>query len=125
MSRENYLAEALGLYLEAPDTPSRASRRDWAIAADLYRRGVRLEELAHAIRLATLRRRVNSPDRPSDQIHSLAYYRTVLLRLGDDDLHPHYVDYIRQKHDGLRITDTAENPKPRLRSQNPALSRSR
>ena len=80
---------------------------------------------AHAIRLATLRRRVNSPNRPSEQIHSLAYYRTVLLRLSDDDLRPDYIHYILLKHDGLPITDTAENPKPRLRSQNPALSRSR
>ena len=125
MARDQYLAAALGLYLEAPDTPSRASRRDWAIAADLYRSGVRLEELAHAIRLATLRRRVNSPSRPIETIHSLAYYRTVLQRLTDDDLHPDYVDYIRHKHDGLSTTDTEEHRKPRLHSQNPALSRRR
>ncbi len=111
MTREKYLAEALGLYLEAPDTPARASRRDWAIAADLYRRGVPFEQLAHAIRLATLRRRVNSPNRPREQIHSLAYYRTVLLRLSDDDLRPDYLDYIRHKYLGLRITDNPEGRK--------------
>jgi len=119
MNREKYLAEALRLYLKAPDTPARASRRDLRIAADLYRQGVRIEELAHAIRLATLRRRANGL--PTEAIHSLAYYRAVLQRLSDDDLHPDYVHYIRQKHDGLRITDHAETAKPRLRSQNPAL----
>ncbi len=111
MNRDQYLTEALGLYLEAPDTPAWASRRDWAIAADFYRRGVRLEELAHAIRLATLRRRVNSPSPPIETIHSLAYYRTVLQRLGEDDLHPDYVHYIRHKHDRLRTTDAPKNPK--------------
>ena len=120
MTRDQYLAAALGLYLEAPDAPSRASRRDWAIAADFYRSGVQLEELAHAIRLATLRRRGNA--QPTEAIHSLAYYRTVLERLNADDLHPDYVDYIRHKYDGLHTTDTAQNGKPRLRSQNPALS---
>ncbi len=66
-----------------------------------------------------MRRRVS--EQPTDAIHSLAYYRAVLKRLGDDDLHPDYVDYIRKKHDGIRINDTAENLKPRLQSQNPAL----
>ncbi len=124
MTRDQYLAEALRLYLEAPDTPARASRRDWTLAADLYRRGVRLEELAHTIRLATLRRR-STPNSPVNTIHSLAYYRTVLQQLSDDDLHPDYVDYIRQKYDGLRTTNTDEKEKPRLQSQITALSRSR
>ena len=123
MTREKYLATAIGLYLASPDTPSHASRRDWAIAADLYRRGVHLDQLAHAIRLATLRRSVNG--HPTGAIHSLAYYRAVLQRLGDDDLHPDYVDYIQLKYDDLRIKHTEEKPKPRLQSQNLALFRRR
>ncbi len=124
MTREQYLAGVLRLYLAAPDTPERASRRDWAIATDLYRRGVHLEELAHAIRLATLRRR-STANVLAETIHSLAYYRAVLQRLSDEHLRPDYVDYIRQKYDGLQISHTAENRKPRLRSQNPAHSGNR
>ena len=118
MTRNSYLAAAIALYLDSPDTPPRASRNDWAVAADLYRRGVSIEELAHAIRLATLRRRANGM--PTKAIHALAYYRAVLRRLGDDDLHPDYVDYIRQKYEALRINHAEKKTKPRLLSQNPA-----
>ena len=123
MTRQKYLASAIGLYIASPDTPSRASRRDWAVAADLYRRGVHLDQLAHAIRLATLRRRTGGQS--GDAIHSLAYYRAVLQRLGDDDLQPDYVDYIRLKYDDLRVNHAEKKPKPRLQSQNPALLRRR
>ena len=103
MRRNEYLAAALRLYLEAPDTPSRPSHRDRALAGDLYRQGVRLDHLAHAIRLATVRRRLGHLPR-LEPIHSLAYYRTVLDRLSAQDLEPGYVDYVDRRYRQLLVT---------------------
>ena len=119
MRRKQYLAEILRLYVEAPDTPSRPSRRDWAIAAELYSRGVRLDQLAHAIRLATLRRRLGQQPQP-DAIQSLAYYRTVLHRLTDDELDSAYVSYVQRRYQRLCLdsnsdTQTADS-KPESRA---------
>lgn len=99
MNRGQYLEALLSLYLQQPDTPTRASRNDWAIAADFYRRGIALSCLAHAIRLSTLRRYQRSPEEPALQpIRSLAYYRQVLQGLTPDELDPGYVDYVASKH---------------------------
>jgi hypothetical protein len=99
MTRDQYLEALLSLYLQQPDTPTRASRNDWAIAADFYRRGIALDSLAHAIRLSTLRRCLRSPEEPALQpIRSLAYYRQVLQGLTPDELDPGYVDYLAGKH---------------------------
>ena len=116
MTRSEYLATLLRCYVESPDTPDQPSRRDWAIAADLYRRGVDLAEILHAIRLATLRRHLKGPH-PS--IHSMAYYRAVLNGLTPDELEPDYVCYVHRRH---RLLDIDElKPKPRPESQDPAL----
>ncbi len=116
MTRNAYLAELLRLYREAPDTPRRPSRRDLRLAAELYRQGVSLDHLAHAIRLATLRRQRHRLPRPLEAIHSLAYYRAVLQRLSDDELDPDYVAYVHYTHPRLRLSS-----QPRPGSQNPAL----
>ena len=60
MDRNAYVEALLELYLSAPDTPDRAPRSDRRIAGELYREGVSLDQLAHAIRVATLRRREGS-----------------------------------------------------------------
>ncbi|MCH7665251.1 MAG: hypothetical protein IH936_04895 [Acidobacteria bacterium] len=118
MRCNEYLAAALRLYLEAPDTPSRPSRRDRALAHDLCRQGVPLDHLAHAIRIATLRRRLGHRPQP-EPIHSLAYYRTVLERLTAEDLDPGYIDYVQQKYRRLRPNQqsntqtAASKPEPR------------
>ena len=119
MRRKHYLAELLRLYIEAPDTPSRPSRRDWTLAGHLYRQGVRLDHLAHAIRLATLRRRFGQQSQ-HQAIHSLAYYRTVLHRLTDDELDIAYVSYVQRRYQRLCLdsqsdTQTADS-KPESRA---------
>ena len=116
MTRNAYPAELLRLYREAPDTPRRPSRRDLRLAAELYRQGVSLDHLAHAIRLATLRRLHHPRPRPLEAIHSLAYYRTVLQRLSADERDSDYVNYVHYTHQQLRLSS-----QPRPRSQNPAL----
>lgn len=109
MRRSTYVAELLRLYLEAPDTPRRVSRHDRRVAAELYLDGVSLDRLAHAIRLATLRR-------PPERIRSLAYYRSVLQRLTADELELDYIAYVYAAHQRVRL-----NSKPRPNNQNPAL----
>ena len=99
MTRRQYLAEAIRLYRDAPGTPSEPTRRDWAVAGDLYRRGVDLEVLAHAIRLATLRR--HASDGQTD-IRSLAYYRAVIDALTEEDLDHDYVAYVRDRYQSLK-----------------------
>jgi hypothetical protein len=100
--RPAYLAAAIRLYLDLPDAPRRARRADWAVAATLYARAVPLDTLAHAMRLATLRRRLRHPhDPPLEPVGSLAYYRRVLETLTPEALDPGYVDYITYKYHKL------------------------
>ena len=107
MTRQEYLAELIRLYLDAPDTPPRPRRRDGAIAAQLYRSAVPIEELAHAIRLATLRRCLGTD--PLPRIHSLAYYRAVHRALTNDELDPQYVRYILLRHRSLLEEDETKS----------------
>lgn len=79
MTRNEYLEEVIAQYLQAPDTPRKARRNDWAVAASFYQRGTALSDIAHAIRLASLRRLTREPGAPPlDPIASLAYFRPVV-----------------------------------------------
>lgn len=99
MIRNDYLAEVIRLYLLAPDTPRKASRRDWAIAGDLFQQRIPLQTIAHAIRFATLRRHLRDPELgPLEPIHSLAYYRRVVDLFAPMALDPGYVDYVAWKY---------------------------
>jgi hypothetical protein len=126
MNRRDYLAALLRLYREQPDTPDVPRRGDGAVAAELYRQGIPLDTVAHAIRLATLRRLQRDPAAPPlAPIRSLAYYRTVLATLTPDDFHPGYVAYIARQH-ADRLAQLSTNPGPadsnaRFDRQDPAL----
>jgi hypothetical protein len=114
VTRNDYLAEVVRLYLLAPDTPRKASRRDWAIASDLYQRSVPLQTVAHAIRFATLRRHLRDPDLgPLEPIHSLAYYRRVIDLLEPLALDPGYVDYVAANYRRYFPETAAKPPKYR------------
>jgi hypothetical protein len=125
--RAGYLAAALRLYLDLPGAPRRASRTDFAVAATLHARGVPLDTLAHAMRLATLRRTLRCPDDPPlEPVGSLAYYRRVLDTLTPEALDPGYVAYIDHKYHEL-LAVLAGSPYPEhlaalLHRQNPAVS---
>jgi hypothetical protein len=97
MSRRQYLAALVRLYLEQPGAPPCPSRQDWAVAQTLYAQGVPLPDLTHAIRLATLRRlhRIGEPLPP---VRCLAYYRQVLDQLAPDERDPAYVAYVADRH---------------------------
>ncbi len=124
MKRTDYLAEVIRLYLRAPDTPAKARRRDWAIATTLYRRRIPLRIVAHAIRLATLRRHLRDARYgPLEPIHSLAYYRAVIDQLDPAALDPGYIDYVAWRYK-IQFAEQGDQ-KTRLESQNTALSESR
>ena len=114
MKRDDYLAEVIRLYLRAPDTPAKARRRDWAIAGTLYRQGIPLQTVGHAIRLATLRRHRRHPELgPLEPIHSLAYYRTVIDQMDPLALDTGYVEYVAWKYDiyfGSQVQSAARKP---------------
>jgi hypothetical protein len=127
--RADYLRQALRLYLDQPDTPAAPSRSDWAIADDLYQQGIELDTLAHAIRIATLRRCRRPPEAPPlKPVRSLAYYRQVLAGLDPEELEPGYVGYIErlfQQLRGERLGSVGEaelkDTKARADRQNPAV----
>ena len=119
--RPAYLAALIRLYLDLPGAPRRASRSDWAVATNLYHRGVPLHTLAHVFRLATLRRQW--PSSPLETVHSLACYRRVLEQLTPDALDPGYVDYIRYKYQTIFGPTAQSDGKTALSDrQNPAVS---
>jgi hypothetical protein len=98
-SRNTYIAALLQLYLEQPDTPAVPRRGDRAVAADLHDQGAPLATIAHAIRLATLRRHLRDPaEPPLPPIRSLAYYRRVLDSLTSEELEPGYAAYLATEH---------------------------
>jgi len=99
MEPEEYARRAICLYLNAKDTPERAQTGDWQVASDLFDRGFQLEQLQHAISIASLRRahartRSNGPPVP---IRSLAYFRAVLVALEEEAFDQQYVDYVNAK----------------------------
>lgn len=125
--RETQLREILDTYLRVPETPARASDADRALAQWALQRGVEPQNLAHAIRLATLRRHLRDPASPPlAPVRSLAYYLRTLEGLDDQALEPGYVDYVNYRFENLlEQLETGPRHKPRLHDQNPALLRDR
>lgn len=112
LSRSAYLAEAIQLFLEDPDTPKTPSPADWQIAADLHDRRLPLETLKVAFKLAFLRRhKRQTASAPLPPIRSLAYFRAVALNLTPEELEPTYVQYLTDLCETLRLaTAPAHQP---------------
>ncbi len=100
MTRQIYLRTIIELYLAQPDTPTKAKRGDWAIAATFYQRRLPLEIVAHAIRLTTVRRFGRGGD-PLESVHSLAYYRSALDSLTPDTLEASFIALTAFRHSRL------------------------
>jgi len=122
--RHVQLREVLDTYLCVPETPQRASEADRALVRSALNRGVQATSLAHAIRLATLRRHLRDPDAPSlAPVRSLAYYLRTLEGLTDDALQPGYVAYVKDRFEALlQRCATPPRQKPRLHDRNAADS---
>jgi len=102
-SDNEYLSAVLKLYLELPETPSRASPNDRASAVVLHARGIKLATIESALLLASLRR-LNRPSNmpPLTPIRSLAYFFPVIREILDNPIPDGYAGYLRRKVDLLK-----------------------
>lgn len=99
--RSVYLAQIVRLYLDDPDTPVVPSSADWDIAADLFNRGVPLENACIAFKIAFIRRHQRSSPKLLPPIRSLAYFRAVTFNLTVEETEPAYVEYIDRLYERL------------------------
>jgi hypothetical protein len=98
-----YLSAVLKLYLDLPETPSRAGLHDRKSAVALHARGIKLVTVESALLLASLRRLGRPPNMPPlSPIHSLAYFLPVIQELLDTPVSDDYRDYLRMK---VRLLD--------------------
>lgn len=95
-----YVAAALLLYVELPDTPRRASAYDQAVARSLFERGVPLDVVESALWLGSLRRRIRPETAlPLSPVRSLAYFSSVIDEILHQPLPAGYHSYLRSKAD--------------------------
>ena len=93
-----YITAVLRMYLELPDTPSRAGPPDRRTALDLYERRVALLTVEAAMLLVSLRRLGRPPDYPPlSSIRSLAYFRPTIEELLANPIPDGYLNYLRGK----------------------------
>jgi hypothetical protein len=93
-----YIETVLNLYLSLPETPSRTSRYDRKLAADLCDRKVSMETIEAAFLLASARRLFRDPALATLQpIRSLRYFLPVIEEVSASPLSPDYVKYLRLK----------------------------
>ena len=101
-TRSSYVTRVVRLYLDDPDTRAVPTSADWEIAADLFDRGVSIEAIRLAFKLALIRRRHRSSNEPLPPIRSLAYFRAVVLNLSAEETEPAFVEYIDRLYDKLQ-----------------------
>jgi hypothetical protein len=93
-----YIAAVLKMYLELPETPSRAGPHDRRTALDLYERRVTFLTVEAAMLLSSLRRLGRPPDYPPlTSIRSLAYFKPTIEELLANPIPDGYLDYLRRK----------------------------
>lgn len=103
-----YVAAALTLYVDLPDTPLRASVADQRQARIWFDRGVALEVVETALLLACLRRKVRPTDVPPlPPVRSLAYFQPVVEELLNHPVPSGYLQYLR-----LKLRGILDNPAP-------------
>lgn len=93
-----YTAAILKLYLDLPETPSRAGPHDRRTALDLYERRITFPTIEAAMLLASLRRLGRPADYPPlSPIRSLAYFKPTIEELLANPISEGYLDYLRRK----------------------------
>lgn len=98
VDRTEYVATVLRLYLELPETPSRAGPHDRERANEFHRRRVPLNLIESALLLGSLRRLGRPPESPRlSPIRSLAYFTPVVEELTANPLPDGYLEYLRHK----------------------------
>ena len=94
--QEAYVKRVLKLYRSLPGTPARSRRADRQLAAKLHRRGVSLDIVEIALRLATARRNARPPDAdPLPPVRSLHYFLPVIDEMPPEPPPDGYLDYLR------------------------------
>jgi len=94
--KDIYVEKVLKLYRRLQDTRSRPRRADRTLAGQLHRRGVDLDVVEIALRLATARRRTRPSDaEPLPPIRSLHYFLPVINELSAESPPEGYLEYLR------------------------------
>ena len=95
-----YVMAVLNLYLGLPETPSRASFYDRAVAESLWQRQVPLDVVESALLLGSLRRlRRPQGALPLSPIRSLAYFSAVIDEILRQPLPQAFHAYLRNQAD--------------------------
>jgi hypothetical protein len=99
---DQYVAAALKLYMQLPETPLKASSNDRRTAETLYARAISLATIESALLLASIRRLSRSADLPQlSPIRSLAYFLPVIDEILFNPLPNDYLGYLRRKVESL------------------------
>jgi hypothetical protein len=95
-SHDSYVTDLLRLYLDLPDTPTRARAADRVLARSLSERRIPLELVHAAFALACARRRLNraTDATPLGQIRSLHYFLPVIEELRLANPNPAYLRHV-------------------------------
>jgi len=107
-SPDIYVLAVLELYVELPDTPSRASPLDAAWARRFFQDDIPFEVVETALWLGSLRRRDRSPKAPPlAGIRSLAYFQPIIDELRQAPVSDTYRAALRLKMQRLRENQQA------------------
>lgn len=95
---EVYVQTVLDLYQRLPGTATRPRPADRRLAAELHRRGTRLDIVEIALRLAIARRMARPPDAPRlPPVRSLHYFLPVIAELPSGPPPQGYLEYLRDR----------------------------
>ena len=128
-NQKDYVQAVLRLYRRLPGTPARPQRADRQLAAELHRRGILLDVIEVALRLAAARRNARPTDAdPLPPVRSLHYFLPVIDELPLGPPPRGYLDYLRDAvPDKPTATQTVTPPSGLARSRrrrDPAARRS-
>ncbi len=114
-----YVQKVLRLYRRLPGTPTRPRRADRQLAAELHRRGVPIDLVEIALRLAIARRSTRPPDvDPLPPIRSLHYFLPVIDEMTPGPPPDGYLEYLRDLvRDKQSVTTPLTPPNPRRPSR--------
>jgi len=95
-NQKAYVQKVLRLYRRLPGTPARPRRADRQLAAELHRRGIPIDVVEVALRLATARRNARAPDAdPLPPVRSLHYFLPLIVEMPQAEPPEGYLDYLR------------------------------
>jgi hypothetical protein len=97
-ARQAYINAVVANYVRLPGTPTRPSRRDRHLAAELYDRRIPLRAIWAAFVLAAARWAIRGPQQRSlEQIRTLYYFLPALDEVLEIAPDPGYVQYLAEK----------------------------